>query len=326
MLLFKRHFNDPLFFGRIMNTEFDYLITKLGDAQFETEPFKYLIIDNFLSEDHFRKIISSPEVARPCATDTSQLIEDLHDTGYRVQPFPGCVTSIRDYLRQYKKGLERKESVLTEGFGLTMRLQHFTTPTLARLVDFLNSPAFKQALEGKFCVSGDSYVETAVQKYLQGYEISPHPDIRKKALTYMLNINSSKVSEKADIHTRLMKLKPQWQYIYDFWRYNPDIDRCWVPWDWCEVELQTTKNNSIILFAPSNDTLHAVKLNYNHLEFQRTQVYGNVWYHETPAIRHLEHRELDLARLARPLNPGLSTKIYKKIKGMLGHRRGYVGN
>lgn len=309
-----------------MDAEFDYLITKLRETEFKNTPFKHLIIENFLSEDHFGEIISSPEVARPHAADTSQLIEDLYDAGYQVQSFPGCVTSVRDYLRQYDSGFEGVDSTLSEGFGLTLRLQKFSTPTLARLMDFLNTPVFKQALEDKFGVSGDSYVETAVQKYLQGYEISPHPDIRKKSLTYMLNINSSKASEKADIHTRLMKLKPQWQYIYDFWRYNPDIDRCWVPWDWCEVQSQTTKNNSIVLFAPSDDTLHAVKLNYNHLEFQRTQVYGNVWYHQTPATRNLEHRDLDLARRARPLNPGIAAKVYKRLKGMLGRRRGYIGN
>lgn len=305
--------------------EFDYLIERLQAAEFRVEPFEHVIIDDFLSEEHFREITTSPDVTRRVAPSTSELIEDLLGSGYQVQSFPGCVTSVRDYLRQFDDGIHGKNSPLVEGFGLTLRLAEFKEPTLARLIDFLNTPGFKQALENKFGVTGDTFVETAVQKYLHGYEISPHPDIRKKALTYMLNINSSEASEKADIHTKLMTFKPEWRYIYDFWRHNPDVDRCWVPWEWCEVQTEVRENNSIVLFAPSNETLHAVKLDYDHLPFQRTQVYGNVWFHQTPATVKLEHGDLDLRRLAQPLQQGISAKVMKRLKGMLGRRRGYVG-
>lgn len=135
-------------------------------------------------------------------------------------------------------------------------------------------------------------METVFQKYLHGYEISPHPDVRKKAATYMLNLNPYADSEKSDIHTHLLKFSKGKSHILDFWKNNLEIDRCWVPWDWCESVIQTTKNNSIILFAPSDDTMHAIKLNYDHLKFQRTQIYGNLWYNESTAIYPSTYKDL----------------------------------
>ena len=40
--------------------------------------------------------------------------------------------------------------------------------------------------------------------------------------------------------------------------------------------MRTNKNNSIVIFKPSVDTLHAVKMKYDHTKFQRTQLYGNL--------------------------------------------------
>ena len=41
---------------------------------------------------------------------------------------------------------------------------------------------------------------------------------------------------------------------------------------------QQVKNNSIVIFSPNNDTLHAVKANYNHLlhvkEHKFMETYG----------------------------------------------------
>ena len=42
------------------------------------------------------------------------------------------------------------------------------------------------------------------------------------------------------------------------------------------------KNNSITIFAPDNDTIHSVKAQYEHLKYQRTQFYGNLWFNEKP--------------------------------------------
>lgn len=261
--------------------EFGYLIEKIKSSNFNHDPFKFLIIDDFLSTEHFRQVTSAEEINRPEVTKTENLIDDLLKHGYEVQSFPGCTTSIKDYLACYNSKKWPTDKNLLEGFGLTFRLKKYETPILQRLVQFLNLPEFQSAIAEKFSLEEPTHVETAIQKYFHGYEISPHPDIRRKAATYMLNINTSDDSEQINIHTYLMKFKKSKEYVYDFWKQNEEIERNWVPWDWCESKFETRKNNSIVLFAPSDDTLHAVKLDYDHLKFQRTQVYGNLWYNES---------------------------------------------
>jgi hypothetical protein len=126
--------------------------------------------------------------------------------------------------------------------------------------------------------SAATKTDNGLQKYLDGYEISPHPDIRQKALTYMININPSASSEKLYFHTHYLRFTSEWKYIEEYWRGHPEHDRCWVPWDWCESVKIQTRNNSIVMFSPSDSTLHAIRTSYDHLSTQRTQFYGNLWY------------------------------------------------
>jgi hypothetical protein len=95
----------------------------------------------------------------------------------------------------------------------------------------------------------------------------------------MVNINPDTHSEFSAHHTHYLRFDEKHQYVQSFWEGNPDMDRCWVPWSWCKSEKVQSENNSIVIFAPANDTLHGVKANYNHLTNQRTQLYGNFWYH-----------------------------------------------
>ena len=274
--------------------EFGYLIDKIKNADFAIDPYKHITIDNFLSVEHFKAITAAKEVNLPKPKSTEDLISNLQLHGYEIQEFPGCTTSAKDYLACYNSNKWPVDKEILEGFGLTFRLKKYNTNLLEKLVDFLNTDEFKLSLKAKFDVTRKTYIETAIQKYLHGYEISPHPDIRRKALTYMLNINPSEKSEKMNIHTYLMKFKPERKYILNFWENNIDVERCWVPWSWCESEVEISKNNSIIIFAPSNDTLHAVKLEYDHLEFQRTQLYGNLWYEKKDTKYLIEYPELDI--------------------------------
>ena len=41
----------------------------------------------------------------------------------------------------------------------------------------------------------------------------------------------------------------------------------------CETVKKQCRNNSIVIFAPNDDTLHAVKADYNHLKYQRTALW-----------------------------------------------------
>ncbi|MEN7551514.1 hypothetical protein AAG747_26590 [Rapidithrix thailandica] len=308
---------------------FNYLIDKIKETKFESYPFKHLTINNFFHEKDFQKIISDPQILRPVASSHVELIDDLIDQGYTQQHFPGCITSIQHYLEFLNNPQEKFNRKLIEGYGrniiagygLTMRLKKIRSSFLEDLLGFLNDSPFQNCLTEKFGIAHTHYIETAYQKNLHGYEISPHADTRKKALTYMVNIYTEQEAEQMPIHTHLMKFKPKYQYLYDFWKYNGDIDTCWVPWNWCDTVKQTNQNNSITIFKPAFDTLHAVKLDYNHLSQQRNQIYGNLWYHESPSNYGSGFQQIDLVKMHESFKLGpqkLSAKIGRKIAKMMG--------
>lgn len=91
-----------------------------------------------------------------------------------------------------------------------------------------------------------------------------------------------------------MRFSDKRRYVETLWSGNQDIQRCWVPWEWCETEKVQSVNNSIVIFSPNDDTIHAVKATYDHLAFQRTQLYGNLWYKNRPAMQKAEWTDLDV--------------------------------
>lgn len=296
---------------------FDYLIDKIKDAAFENIPFKHIYIDDFFSEDHFREIIESSEISSPIAGNDRELIDGLTGKGFKPISFPGCVTDIQKYISWHEGGKKAAHHSACEGFGMAFRLYEFPSEILKELNDFLASSAFNSAIAEKFEIKfDDCVIDGGIQKYLDGYEISPHPDIRKKAATFMVNINPSEESERLDHHTHYLKLKKPYAYVEEFWVGNQNVDRAWVPWEWAETVKQQSKNNSIVLFSPSDDTLHGVKASYNHMKTQRTQLYGNLWYKTNPASKTLEWEQLDLTN---KVSVGLKRKVARMIpKGMRG--------
>jgi len=262
------------------NSRFSYLLDRIYEAPFIEIPFKHLYIENFFNDADFKEIITSDEISVQSASSDSDLIKGLQDKGYKIISFPGCITHADQYIKWHSsKSITSRTHSACEGFGMVMRLYEKRTKILIELEEFLLSEDFNRAIAEKFDIQfKDCKVDGGIQKYLDGYEISPHPDVRKKAATYMVNINPSTSSETSDHHTHYLKFKPTKDYISKFWENNEDYERDWVPWDWCETVKQQNKNNSIVIFSPSNDTMHAVKADYNHLVTQRTQLYGNLWY------------------------------------------------
>lgn len=261
-----------------MMSQFSYLIDKIEAASFDEEPFRHIEINEFLSPEHFAAITRDPQIALPRARDARELLSLIDRAGYKIIPFPGCVTDGNAYLRWLEHGSGKKIHGATEGFGIVYRLVDSHSSIIDAFNRFLVSDPFQQALTRKFGIEAPVDIDTGIQKYLHGYEISPHPDIRRKALTWMLNINPGEGSETLDFHTHYMRLKPEWSFISSFWKGNPDVERDWLPWSWCETVKRQPRNNSIVIFAPSDETIHAVKANYDHLGTQRTQMYGNLWY------------------------------------------------
>jgi len=277
--------------------DFEYLGERIEAASFKETPFTHLYIEQFLSDEHFDLVVSQKQIKLPVHKTTQELIDTLLDYGWEIQSFPGCTTSVQDYLKCYERN-EWPIDKRVEGFGIALGLKRYDDGAVSRLVEYLNSPHFQKILENKFGIHRPNRISTAIHKYLSGYEISPHVDIRSKCLTYLININTDPRCEGLPIHTHLLKFKDEKRFIYDFWKFNKNYQTDWVPWEWCETETEIRQNNSLVMFAPSWSTLHAVKLRYDHLSFQRTQLYGNLWYTDsTSELEPIYYRQLDIKPL-----------------------------
>jgi len=300
---------------------FSYLIDKISNTKFETTPFKHLEINNFFKEEHFNEIINQKEINFPKFKDDNDLITYLENNNYQSIEFPGCITSAKDYIKWHKNKLGKILNVSsTEGFGMTYRLINPISKIIIDLNNFFKSYEFRDILSKKFNINLDEVTfDQGIQKYLDGYEISPHPDIRLKAVTFMININPEKKSEINNHHTHYMTIKKNYKYIQEYWEGNQDVDRCWLPWDWCETFKEQKLNNSIVIFAPNNESFHAVKANYNHLLYQRTQMYGNFWWkNNLEKILNIKSQpkweNFIIKQINQKPKEKLLTKIYNKIK------------
>ena len=180
---------------------FDYLAEKINDAEIKKEPFSHIYIENFFSNDDFQKIIKSTEINLNNLNSTRDLYKRLIKLGYKAIDFPGCTKNIEEYLNWEKGGYFHNVDT-TEGFGMVFRLEDQKSIFLSELKKFLDSKTIKNLFCRKFDLSTDNvYLDSGIQKYLNGYEISPHPDLRSKALTYMININPNLNSESNYFHT-----------------------------------------------------------------------------------------------------------------------------
>ena len=280
-----------------MTQMFDYLLEKISSSSIKAMPFDAIYIEDFFSGEHFDAIINDKAINLNKTSDDQSLFDEVFKNGYKIIDFPGCISSEKEYINWHNhKSLDSRSNSACESFGLTVRLLENKSEFLQSVDDFFNSNKFKEALAEKFSINlNNVYFDNGIQKYFDGYEISPHPDIRRKSLTYMVNINPFKNSENADIHTHYLQLKDKYQYIQKFWEHNKDFERCWLPWDWCETKFVQNKNNSIVVFSPNNDTIHAVRANYQHLHGQRTQIYGNFWYKKKLTLKTIEWENLDLS-------------------------------
>jgi len=275
---------------------FDYILDKVQAAPFEGEPFRHIHVEGLFTEDHFEKIINATEVNIPPVETDEDLITVLHERGFKEIPFPGTTADLASYLRWRKDSKSQKmlNQPTCEGFGVVMRLQRTEKNTiLDDAISFFRSDRFWMAMADKFGLDYNLVrSDMGLQKYLHGYEISPHPDVRLKALTFMININPAGESDTINYHTKYLTFKPERSYIRDIWSRDATADRCWVPWDWCETKKTQPTNNSMVMFSPSNDTLHAIKASYDHLVTQRTQFYGNLWYKSSSVKRMPQYLEL----------------------------------
>jgi hypothetical protein len=295
--------------------QFQYLIDKINSAKFEDYPFSHIQINNLFNDNHLKQILAANEIAVPSVQSDEQLFSSLFEKGYKIINFPGCITDRDIYLKWHKdKSSNHTTNSACEGFGMTLRLMSPTSAIVSDLSEFMKGREFQEALAAKFGLDlGAVTYDTGIQKYLDGYEISPHPDIRRKALTYMVNINPDAQSEKQDHHTHYLTFRDEFKYVQAYWDGHLNEDRCWVPWTWCETKKVQRENNSMVIFAPKNDTMHGVKTAYNHLSGQRTQMYGNLWYKEVKVQEGPAWEDLRIGAKA----PASSTTLKARVKAFV---------
>lgn len=273
---------------------YDYLLDKVAEAQISTDPFPHVSVENFLAETDFKELVTSAEIDLPPATTNASLFASLDAAGYQAIEFPGCTKSRTEYIAWLEEAVRPRDThAACEGKGMALRCSKPSSREVKALDAFFRSDDFRKLLLAKFGVTGPVTMDCGLQKYLNGYEISPHPDIRQKALTWMFNANPGEDSECSDFHTNYMTFADEWDFVRRFWQEQPAAETCWVPWDWCRTQKRQTANNSLVIFAPRYDTLHAVRARYDHLPSQRTQFYGNLWY--PPAARRFRPTFKDFA-------------------------------
>jgi hypothetical protein len=297
---------------------FEYLIDKIDSASINTDPFPHLEINNFFSREDFKKIIASSDITLEKSNSDEQLFESLFGKGYEIIEFPGCVSNLEEYADWHKNKWKNIDlNPACESFGMALRLEKYNDSFINEIGTFFGSEIFIETIASKFEIdTSKTYFDGGIQKYLDGYEISPHSDIRRKAITYMVNINPDPNSENEDYHTHYLKLINKYQYLYSFWKNNQDIERCWIPWNWCESIKMQKQNNSIVIFSPTDYTLHAIKANYDHLHHQRTQIYGNLWFQEIPTLAKKEWYDLDIvgSQSVKMAEPTLLEKTFSRLR------------
>ena len=227
---------------------FDYILERIKAGVFRFDPFRHLDIPDLFLEEHLSEIIETPEVSIPPVHSDEELISALQRMNFTEIEFPGTTSDLPTYLKWHKS--PKAERVCghntCDGFGVVFRLREANSESiLGDIIAFFQSTRFLEALAKKFDIDlNEVNLDFGLQKYLDGYEISPHPDVRGKALTFMININSAKNSEDLEFHTHYARFKPEWQHITEYWRQNPKADCCWVPWDCVETQKRQTRNNS----------------------------------------------------------------------------------
>lgn len=248
---------------------FNYILEKIKNAEIVAYPYMHIEISDLLNEEDLELILKDKQVHFPKVSSIDSLYDTLIKNKYSALSGAGVTESFSEY----KDMLENDKGILGMGF-------HLVEPEsliIKELVSFFRSNLFHECLRAKFSLTRKTRLYSDLRKYLSRYQISPHPDVRVKAATFLLNINAPEASSY-DIHTKMMVFKDEYKYKYEEWQQNKSKEREWVPWEWCREHKSISRNNSIIIFSPNDFTLHAVKLDYPHLEFQRTQIYGNLWY------------------------------------------------
>ena len=232
----------------------NYILKKIEDAVIIEKPFPHIIIPNLLEDDNLTNIIDNIEI------DNLNEIEKK----YTKVHYPGA------------KSTNEKLTNRPTGIGLVYALKEEYSKNNIELNTILTSKDFKEVLFKKFKIPTniDGWNVFQINKDLNGYEISPHPDITGKVITYQINLSNMDTLDNYDLGTKLHRIKPEClKYIKEI---SSIKKRPWGKWEWFDEGISIPyKQNTFMAFAPSDISYHSVKLeNYPQEKCQRTMLRG----------------------------------------------------
>lgn len=232
----------------------DYILKKIEDAEIISKPFPHIIIPNFLEGDDLKNILDNIEI------DHLNEIEKK----YKKVHYPGAKSSTEELTNR------------PTGKGLVYALKEEYSKNNIKLKTILDSDEFKQALFKKLNIPKniDGWNVYQINKDLNGYEISPHPDITGKVITYQINLSNTNALDNYDLGTKFHTIKPEClKYIKEL---SKKKSRPWGKWEWFDEGTSIPyKQNTFMAFAPSDISYHSVKLeNYPQEKYQRTMLRG----------------------------------------------------
>src|SRR5262249_41193181 len=98
---------------------FTYLLAKLGTAAICCGPFPHVYLENFLDQDDFEAVVSSPDITLPTAASIHELFSLLDAASYQPVEFPGCTKSRAEYVAWLETAVKPKDThAACEGKGM----------------------------------------------------------------------------------------------------------------------------------------------------------------------------------------------------------------
>ena len=232
----------------------EYIIKKIENAEIIVKPFPHIIIHNFIEDHDLKNIIENIEI------DNLNEIEKK----YKKVHYPGA------------KLINEEITNRPTGIGLVYSLKDEYLNNNIELNTILSSKDFKQVLFKKLNISKniDGWNVYQINKDLNGYEISPHPDITGKVITYQINLSNTNILDNYELGTKFHTIKPEClKFIKEL---SKKKTRPWGKWEWFDKGKSIPyKQNTFMAFAPSDISYHSVKLeNYPQEKYQRTMLRG----------------------------------------------------
>lgn len=247
----------------------DCIIKKIEEAEIIVKPFPHIVISNFLEDDDLIDILDNIDI------DNLNVI----DKKYKLVQYPGAKTTTEELTKR------------PTGVGLVYALKEEYSKNNIKLNTILDSDEFKQTLMKKLNIPTniDGWNVYQINKDLNGYEISPHPDITGKVITYQLNLSNTDILNNFDLGTKFHIIKPEYlKYINEL---SKQRKRPWGKWEWFnEGKSIPYQKNTFMAFAPSDISYHSVKLeNYPQQKHQRTMLRGFIADSRLLKLKSKEH-------------------------------------